>query len=103
MALSDDPSEVYRCRENASHVHNLTLRPSLSYFIPKKYSEEVPVFLTRMPDEVERWRIVTVSEKARSGILIEYSIITLYVSVVLVVGRFIRGIFYGSSFIVQPG
>ena len=74
----------------------MTLKPSLSYFSPVESTERVPVFLTRMPDEVEEWRVVTVSEKARSGFLIEYSIITLYVSVVLVVGRFIRGIFDGK-------
>jgi hypothetical protein len=53
----------------------------------------VPVLLTRIAGDNET--VYVISEKVRSIYLVNYSIITLYVSVILVIGRVIRGITYG--------
>jgi len=46
-------------------------------------------------------RIYTVSEKSRTSFLAGYSLITLYLSVVLVAGNVIRGVFSGTYTVIM--
>jgi len=93
LPLNEGPSEVSNCNSLQGRTRSMKFVPSLTYFHSDQSNEQIPIFLTRLPEGEET--IVTISEKARSAFLMGYSIITLYVSVIFVAGRLIRGFIYG--------
>ena len=95
LPLTEGASEVPECSSLKGRMKHMKFVPSLSYFMTDQSKEQIPVFLTRIPDGEEH--VIAISEKARSSFLLGYSIITLYISVILVAGRLIRGFIYGIS------
>ncbi len=67
----------------------------MTYFEVSNGTQSVPMFSAKTASR--QLAILVASEKSRSSFLADYSVITLYLSVVLVIGRLIRGFVAGSS------
>lgn len=95
MPLESAPSPVENWESYPSIMGNLTLNLTMEYVNTSK-GAVVPTF--RVEAMASDIKLHVISEKSRTSIFAGYSIITLYVSVVLVVGRLLRGMFSGTYY-----
>lgn len=98
LYLEGSPTEAEGCRTLAGHTQSIAFATyiySFSINSSDTTNNSVPLLLTRISGDGET--VFAISEKVRSTYLVNYSIITLYVSVILVIGRVIRGITYGKG------
>ena len=81
------------CWNNSNFPVDLPVSISLKHFNTEEH-ERISVLRASALD----FYFITVSEKSRTSVFEGYSITTLYISVVLVIGNFIRGFLSGASF-----
>ena len=84
---------VQRC-ENESNWNETTLVMRQEY-LKSENGAKIPIFHAELLGDTDKHFIVVASEKAKSALLMSFSVMTLYVSVVLVIGRLIRGVISG--------
>jgi len=95
LPLEDDMRVVDQCWENEMYAWDLTL--TLTYKTVKLSDNKIiPIFNAVI--DADHIYLVVVSEKSRTSIFAGYSIITLYVSVIFVIGRLLRGFLSGAAF-----
>jgi len=95
LYLEDNPSITDGCDTLNNHMRNISFTAFIYSAVINNGTDNdsVPVLFTYIGDNNET--VYVISEKVSSIFLLNYSIITLYVSVILVIGRVIRGITYG--------
>lgn len=85
---------VQRC-QNESNWNETTL-VMMQDCLTSENGTRIPIFHAELLGNQGEHYIYVASEKAKSALLMSFSVMTLYVSVVLVIGRLIRGVISGK-------
>eukprot|EP00826_Nyctotherus_ovalis_P060858 TRINITY_DN8592_c0_g1_i2.p1 TRINITY_DN8592_c0_g1~~TRINITY_DN8592_c0_g1_i2.p1 ORF type:complete len:147 (+),score=43.45 TRINITY_DN8592_c0_g1_i2:436-876(+) len=95
LTLEDNPKPIDDWELHPEARANLELTLELKQFNDAKGGK---LLMLNAYNNLDKSGLFAISDKAKSSMFAGYSIITLYISVVLVVGKLIRGIFSGTYY-----
>ena len=99
LPLDSAPTSIENWQSTKESNMDLKLELSLEKFTNENNGKNsTPILVFHAKNIGEKLSLFVVSEKSRSSVFAGYSIITLYISVVLVVGKLIRGVFSGTYY-----